>query len=407
VDTREDADRDMASFDEWTNNCGIQRADGIGLNSEDGMDWFLQTQGPLQEGQPIMAVPSEMILSSQRIRQEFGGAVEAAVDYLGRLGAGDQVPEFYLFVKVLVEYEQGDESPYFPWLNAMPRLYFNSVSMTTFCYECLPPLVYRLSRAERVNFENFWTALKKVDILSPRTIDDQDLAKWAFNVVHTRYVKEENSGDLRIVPMVDMFNHATDTEVDVSYDEEGNCNVYATRDVPEGSPLRISYGNPTNPSIFFARYGFLDESSPATFCKMVGIQATEELTNLGCDPSRMLFYKDTGGISEEVWDVTLYNLLAPDMANQQAFYQAHMNGDEDTKIAYHQHYMPETSKFIQNHVDTFLTTLEELTGRAAGKSLDEHPRLPLILNHNAFVKETFLRVKANIDPMVAQATGEY
>ena len=33
-------------------------------------------------------------------------------------------------VKILAEYENGQQSPYYPWLNAMPRQFFNGVAMT-------------------------------------------------------------------------------------------------------------------------------------------------------------------------------------------------------------------------------------------------------------------------------------
>lgn len=189
-------------------------------------------------------------------------------------------------------------------------------------------------------------------------------------------------------------------------DAEGNTQVYTTTDVEAGSPLRMSYGCPSNPSILFAKYGFLDESSPATFCKMTTITKTPELENLGYDFSRMLFYKGSGEISEEVWDVTLYQVLAANKDDQQAFYEAHMNGDADTKNAIHQHYFAETSSALKKHVDGFLTQLDELSAKGTGKDIREHPRLPLIMRHNDFVKQTFLAVKANLDPMVAQAVGE-
>ena len=65
-----------------------------------------------------------------------------------------------------------------------------------------------------------------------------------------------------------MFNHGSDyTEIEPSYDEQGNYYAYTTYDVPAGSPLRTSYADPTNPSFLLARYGFLDEATPATFCK--------------------------------------------------------------------------------------------------------------------------------------------
>jgi len=265
-------------------------------------------------------------------------------------------------------------------------------------------LVFSLSRTERIRCDNFFDALKEIDFLSEKTKKNKDLTKWAYNVVYTRCWGE--GGEKQIVPMADMFNHGTDPEIDINYDEEGNCFASTTRDVPAGSPLRISYGSPTNPSLFFATYGFLDESSPATFCKIMTIKPNAELLDLGLDFSRMLFYKDTGDISEEVWDVLLYTVLASNPKVQKAFYQAHMNGDVDTKQAIHQQYFFETSTALKNHVDTFLETLDKLSAKGEGKDLNEHPRLPLIWRHNEFVKSTFLKVKAKLDPMVAEAARE-
>ena len=210
----------------------------------------------------------------------------------------------------------------------------------------------------------------------------------------------------RIVPMADMFNHGTETEVDISFDEDGNCYGYSTTDIPAGSPLRISYGCPTNPSYLFATYGFLDESAPATFCKIMNIESTQELRNIGLDFSRMLFYKDTGEITEEVWDVILYTLLEDEEDDeremQRTFYKACMNGDFETKNAIHQKYFHMTSRVIQIHVNSFIAELDQLSEKAASKDLNEHPRVPLILEHNDFVKRTFMNVKQNIDSMVAQ-----
>lgn len=322
---------------------------------------------------------------------------------MGRIGAGLSVSEFYLTVKLLVEYEKGDQSPYYPWLDSLPRLYYNAVSMTSFCYECLPPLVFSLSREERLKFDNLLKVIQKVDVISEDLKQEESIIKWAFNAVHTRRLGEPGQ-DQFIVPMADMFNHGTDTEIEIGFDEQGNCQAYTTVDVPAGSPLRRSYGCPTNPSAFFAKYGFLDETCPATFCKMMNIQSTPELVNLGYDFSRMLFYRDSGQISEEVWDVVLYDkVLARDPNVRQQFYEAHMNGDGATKEAIHQQYFLQTATEIKNHVDTFLTQLDELSNKAMGQSVEEHPRLPLILNHNEFVRGTFLKVKEFLDPLVAQA----
>jgi hypothetical protein len=248
---------------------------------------------------------------------------------------------------------------------------------------------------ERINSVNFQKAVKYVPYLSEETKSDTDLLKWAYNVAATRSI--DWNGERFIAPMGDMFNHGTETEVDVTFDEGGNCMVYANKDVPAGSYLRMSLGDPTNPTPLFATYGFLDESSPATFCKLMHLQ--DEMQALGYDFSNLLFYKDTGDISFEVYDVLLYSILASDPINQEGFYEACMRGDAETKNYYHEQYFTYTLQELRKHVDGTLRDLDRLSALAMSKDPMTHPRVPVILKHNAFVKETFERVKANLDQM--------
>ena len=146
--------------------------------------------------------------------------------------------------KVLMEYEAQEDSGYLPWLDSLPRLHFSAASMTDFCYECLPPLVFNLSRAEQLKFENFVNVLKKVDIISDSVKNNEEVLKWAFNSVFTRtYCRKEGQldGDVSIAPFADMFNHAATPEVEVYFDDDGNCMAYTLVDVPANSPLRICY----------------------------------------------------------------------------------------------------------------------------------------------------------------------
>ena len=267
--------------------------------------------------------------------------------------------------------------------------------MTPFCFDCLPPLAGYLAQMERIKYIQFFQALKSVDFLSEETKNNKDVTKWAFAVVYTRGFPTPD-GDFKIAPLADMFNHGTETEVEMRYEDEGNAYAYTTTDVPAGSPLRVSYGDPTNPSHLLARYGFLDESSPATFCKIMINRPSKQLVDMGYDHSRMLFYKDTGDVSEEVWDVLLYQNLASDPDAQQAFYQAHMSGDVETKQAIHQYYYSETAAALQNHIETFLQELDVLSSKGAGKDIRQHPRLPLIVAHNEFVRNTFLNVRSKL-----------
>jgi hypothetical protein len=96
--------------------------------------------------------------------------------------------------------------------------------------------------------------------------------------------------------MSDMFNHGIDPEVEVNYNGEGNCMAYATSDIPEGSPVRMSLGDPTNPSPLFAQYGFLNESSPTVFAKLMHIQ--NEMKDLKYGFIQILFYNSSNIVTE-------------------------------------------------------------------------------------------------------------
>ena len=403
VSIEEDAPRDVVAFDEWATSCGVQKVDGFQLtmNNEDiytGIDFGVVTTQDIPVGQPVLFVPHQMILTGTKAREELGIAQTAEM-LLERLQTTDQLPQFYIFLKVLKEWELGNQSPWYPWLNSLPRYYSNGSSMTHFCCRILPPLVGNLTNKERVRFRQFYKALDYVDFLDEQTKKNRDLAKWAYAVTYTRSfpIADGGTGDVQIVPMADMFNHGTQTEIEVRTDDEGYCYAHTTYDVPAGSPLRMSYGCPTNPSLLFARFGFLDESSPATFCKIMIDNPSQELINMGYDQSRMLFYKDTGDVSPEVWDVLLYQLLGGyDPEQQQAFYNAHMNGDNETKQSMHAMYFENTKSALKSHVDNFVQELDKLSENAVGRDESTHPRLPLLMKHNEFVKSTFLMVKARI-----------
>ena len=82
---------------------------------------------------------------------------------------------------------------------------------------------------------------------------------------------------------------------------------------------------------------------------------------------------------------------------QQAFYHAHMTGDEGLKQRYHKQYFSQTLKVLQRHVDYLANELEELSENSWRKDISRHPRLPLIMKHNDFVRNTFELVQQNLD----------
>ena len=198
-----------------------------------------------------------------------------------------------------------------------------------------------------------------------------------------------------------MFNHAAIPNVEVQYDNEGNVNVMLLRDAQQGEPLFKCYGQHTNPSHFLATYGFFDTSPPATYCKLLcGQTRTPELVNMGFDYERMVFYPENGGIADEVWDVMLYTILEQtDPAAKEQFYNAHMQGDAQTKASFHEMYFAQTSDGLVNHVDEMLNELASCANTISQGQGAGYENLEMISQHNNFVRETFLKVRENLVQM--------
>lgn len=396
VSLDENIQRDVSTMSQWAEGFGAQKADGFEITSYDGLDYLAVTQQNIPAGSPVLYVPSDLVFSSSKSAQEFGGALGEAENQLAVANLQEFIPLFRVFVKVLIEYEKGESSPWYPWLNSLPRQYYNGASMTSACFDCLPPYAAWLALTERINLSNFKKASKFLPLSNQQVANDDNILKWAYNVAVTRSI--EWNGERCIAPMADFFNHGAETEVDISYDPDGNCMVYASKDIPAGSPLRMSLGDPTNPSPLFATYGFLDESSSATFCKVMHLM--DEMQQLGYDFSNLLFFKETGEISAEVYDVVLYSiLLKNDPGSAQGFFQAVTSGDEATKSQFHEQYFQYTIEELRKHVDSTLADLDRLSNIARSYDVRTHPRVPVILQHNAFVKETFLKVKQSLDTM--------
>ena len=156
------AQRDVYSMEEWATQYGTQKADGVELYSADGSDYQLITQSPISAGETVLFVPADIILNSAAIQQEFGTSLQQAEQAVVQIdqGAAYRLPLFRLMMKILVEYEKGQDSMFYPWLNSLPRQYFNGVSMTKACFNCLPPYAGWLTSTERINYSHFAAASK-------------------------------------------------------------------------------------------------------------------------------------------------------------------------------------------------------------------------------------------------------
>lgn len=166
----------------------------------------------------MLSVPSSVLLNSYNIKFNEVGELSRAEQFLTKLR--EPLPLFYLFVKLLYEYSLGDQSPYYDWLNSLPRHYDTGTSMTPTCYDCLPPLAATYAKIERVRYINYQSAVKTIDWLPEWVVEDRMTCKWILNVVGTRSMNLNDGSDERvIVPVADMVRGT------VSRQTESNINA--------------------------------------------------------------------------------------------------------------------------------------------------------------------------------------
>ena len=131
IDVSETAQRDVYTMQSWAQQYGVQMAEGVEIGSNDGEDYSVFTNSNIPSGSPVMFVPSQLVMTSGSVEAEFGGSLQAAEQTLVEFeGTAQRLPLFRLMIKVLSEYEQGDQSPWYYYLNSMPRRFYNGAAMT-------------------------------------------------------------------------------------------------------------------------------------------------------------------------------------------------------------------------------------------------------------------------------------
>lgn len=405
IDVSEYAGRNGQTFVDWATHYGAL-PENFQINPRSS-NWAAEAIQPAPAGSRLLYVPGILKMTAQAAReQDFANLASTIAQYIDPSKNDGEVllsDHLYLFLKVLQEYDLGESSGYYPWLDALPRKFSTSLGFDDFEMDCLPPFVKFLAERDRENFNLFVIVLQQLDVptIGDVTKSDMEVLRWAFNVVFTR--ARPAFGGAEIIPFSDMMNHAWNANCEVQYDNEGNVHVVALRDIQAGESLHKCYGQPTNPSRFMSTYGFFDASPPTTYCKFTPTLAvTPELQNLGFEYDRMVFSVDSGDVAQEVWDVMLYlNLGKSDVNAQQQFYQAHMTSDEQTKAQIHQQYAGQTVYSLLEHVSEVLDEVAECqdTMDQGGMGL-KHENLPTIRIHNEFVRQVFSKVQKNLQQMI-------
>eukprot|EP00536_Pseudo-nitzschia_multiseries_P004679 jgi/Psemu1/302744/fgenesh1_kg.79_\ len=400
--------RDIKALESWAEGHGISKGSGFVLTESEDGDCSVSVASNGITGERVLRVPSSLVLSSVKIRDEkdIVDHASSAIEHLKTNKLDDQVDQFLLWLKILREYEKGEESRFHPWLSSLPRTFSNAICMDEVELECLAPFAWSLAKIEILHKDKFIEALQlTTGVVSEETTKDYELLRWAFNVVFTRCWgqdgdEEENRKDM--VPMGDMFNHGHPGNVAITYDEDRNCNIILKETVKPGDSLQLSYGFPTNPYRFLVAFGFVDESIEAIYSQLLSSKPTKRHVDMGYDVTKMTFNTTDGSFTEQVWDFVLYSLLEQVPEIQEAYYDAHVSGNQDRKNSIRRKFYLETCIMLKKHVDKTLLEMTDLIKKIDQYDVNEHELLPLIRRNNVFVAETFSKVKYNVDYMIQE-----
>lgn len=404
--------RQISGLETWASENGIIMENGFELTqtSKDGQDWNVQLSTSACEGSRILHIPSQLILSGARIMDELSESdgFQDAVSYVKQRNFDDELPQFFLWIKLLQEFEKGEASMWYHWIQSLPRrfdmaLYYDHVEM-----ECLPPYAWSLAKLQQLHLEVFSIALGRMSsVVHERTRNDSKLLCWALAVVFTRCWGHENraTGETcHIAPVGDMLNHANLATTVLLYDNEDNCNIIVKGDIEEGHPLSLSYGRTTNPSRFLVLYGFVDTSQTEIFSQILVTNPSQKHIDLGYDVAKMVFSTQDGSIAESIYDVTLFSILEQVADLQTIFHEAHVRGDKETVSVLRSQYLLEISIVLKKHVDGKLAEIANLLQKMDEMYTEticqEHPRLPMIYEHNKFLYFTFAKVKSRLDSLI-------
>jgi len=404
-------ERDIDGLKSWALDNKVQIQNGLELEENEGGDWSVSLSKNSEEDSPILQIPSHLVLASTKIKEELKDQVPPSViNFLEQRKVGHQLPQFYLWLKILKENDQGKDSQWYPWLQSLPRTFTNAIAMDDVEMECLAPFAWSLAKMQKIHLKYFREALEMIEgneIMSEATKTDLDITQWAFSVVFTRaWWKDVEDNRTDIVPVGDMFNHDHPDNVRITYDDEGNCNVVLKKDVPTGTPLNLSYGLQTNPYRFMVLYGFFDAAQDSIFSQILVSKPSKKHVDMGYDTDKMAINTTDGTLSEENWDVTLFSILEQVPPIQEAFHKAHVANDDVTKKAIRKQFYMETCIMLKKHIDKTLMEMDALLQKIDEQDITQHPLLPMIRRSNTFVAQTFFKAKKRIDGMIKEEMAE-
>jgi len=250
--------REMERMLEWMSKEGFELDGRVEVHEgcvDTGRGVF--TTETLNKGTVLFKVPSHCILNVQT--SQFGALVEST----GLHGWAA------LAVVIVLEYNDGPQSKFGPYLNALPKSFntpllwhndFDRVAISI-----LNPTLISVSQMMQEAKKILTPRARKIlSRSSTQTINLWENFRWALAIV-SAYSFTLDNGICSMLPFADFLNHKTGyNNARLFVDKDGSLAMETVSNVSKNSQLFNTYGTLSNAELL-KRYGFVDDNNPHSF----------------------------------------------------------------------------------------------------------------------------------------------
>lgn len=231
----------------------------------------LMSKTSLQEGQLVIALPESCLLTTDTVLRS----------YLGPYVAKWQPPPSPLLALctfLVSEKHAGDQSPWKPYLEVLPKTYTCPVCLEPEVVNLLPGPLKSKAREQRTRVWEFFSSSRdffsSLQPLFPEAVESifsYSALLWAWCTVNTRavYMKQRprqcfstEPDTCALAPYLDLLNHSPAVQVKAAFNEESRCYEIRTgTSCRKHEEVFICYG-PHGSHRLLLEYGFVSPRNP-------------------------------------------------------------------------------------------------------------------------------------------------
>ncbi|PRW59274.1 histone-lysine N-methyltransferase setd3 [Chlorella sorokiniana] len=249
-----------ADLVQWVESSGGS-VSGVRITRNPSSGFGLQAAADIKSGSTLISLPSKCHLT-------YDGSTDPRL-----LALIDQVPtELWgakLALQVVAHRLLGDASPYSPYIRNLPigvaglPMFYDGPTLSMIQY---PPVTAQVKKRCRWLLSFTQQMLQPIrggekDPFDGADVDANALG-WALAVVTSRAFRTRGPDQpAAMLPLIDMCNHSFSPNAKIKPGPGGAMCMVATRQLKEGEPVLISYGNLQN-DFLLMDYGFIVPRNP-------------------------------------------------------------------------------------------------------------------------------------------------